>query len=180
MQKLPALWTHNHQLARHTRCVKCNMDHPRNECPIIRNGVEDQSNESLFCVNCGSNKHPANYRGCPTYTAIIRRKPEKAEQERTRQAERQQSFNNFPMPNRSYANSVLNTTIQPTESTNVIHAPTATNQNVPIAPKNENCLEFLRRKCTNTFKHNLMEMFQLTTNFVPRYTQLCDNDKPMS
>lgn len=186
--------------ARHSRCVKCNADHPRNECPSTPAEGEAPSPESLFCVNCESKEHPANYRGCPVYTNIIRRKQEKAQQILEQQQLRQSSYRNFSSPQISYANTVArrstNAAIQQQQqqqstqhtATNQQHQssqPTASPATAPTAstaPSSppENCLDFLRRECNNTFQHNFADMIKRTTNFVPHYSRLPQNEKPLA
>lgn len=43
------------------RCVKCSENHGPKNCPM---STQD-SQTKLKCANCGSNDHPASYKGCP-------------------------------------------------------------------------------------------------------------------
>lgn len=52
------------------RCVKCSEEHQTGECKLKAGETE---RETLFCVQCGANGHPASYRGCPKYKELMQR-----------------------------------------------------------------------------------------------------------
>lgn len=73
------------------RCVKCKGSHLPGQCA-------KKDEESPACVNCGEERHPANFRGCKFYlrrTAERRRKMEMAKEER----EERRSFVNRAVNN---------------------------------------------------------------------------------
>lgn len=46
------------------RCVKCKEEHLPGNCQRNTNNKND---DEVFCANCQTNGHPANYKGCPKY-----------------------------------------------------------------------------------------------------------------
>lgn len=48
------------QCNRPFRCVKCGGDHATDKCTKL-------PEVAAVCINCGSNNHPASYKGCKTY-----------------------------------------------------------------------------------------------------------------
>lgn len=134
------------------------------------------------CVNCGSLEHPANYRGCPAYLALIR-KQLRIEQQREMQERRQQNrldqqrylqqrrqmHSNFRVPNVSYASTVLQNQQRPQER----HHDEPQNTN----PNSGNSLGFLQNEFLDIFGIGLTDMLKKIEAFTPSYKLLNRRDK---
>lgn len=69
------------------RCVKCRLSHGPKECPTDIINQDSIPRKNPACVNCGALNHPVNFRGCPSYAALIQRK-----QTRIIEQQKQQEF----------------------------------------------------------------------------------------
>lgn len=61
------------------RCVKCKEDHSPGQC---RRTLSPQLAKDTLpsCVNCNSDEHPANFRGCPFYLKVVQQKQNQTKQ----------------------------------------------------------------------------------------------------
>lgn len=74
------------------RCVNSKVTHSPGECPTDAVDATSTRNQPA-CVNCGGDDHPANFRGCLAYKALIKRKQERIQQQQQRQHEHPPAIN---------------------------------------------------------------------------------------
>lgn len=86
------------------RCVKCGKSHQPGQCEI----KTDDPRESLFCILCGKNGHPASYRNCPIFKKREELKNKIKQQQKEKILARQNMYNNYINPQISYSNLVRN------------------------------------------------------------------------
>lgn len=153
------------------RCMKCTEDHGPGECQNVQT---DNSNPPAACVNCGQIGHPANFRGCPKYSAII-----KLRQEETRKRHEQQLFRQKSVQN-LYRNDVTFADLMRPVSA----AAHKTNENRTDVRKQTtntgegNCLSFLNTECGAYFGMGFAEVIAKIAAFVPKYDQMDATSKP--
>lgn len=100
--------------ARTFRCVKCVDVHKPGQCPT--DVVTTEPRRNPVCVNCKAS-HPANYRGCPAYAELLKRKQERIREQQelqhykqlskqelqAQQRFKQRSFNTYKSPQLNFA-----------------------------------------------------------------------------
>lgn len=150
-----------HNCSRMFRCVKCVVAHGPRQCPSDVDRIDNQPKNPPACVNCGALDHPANFRGCPAYVQLIRRKQERTTQQRELQKFRQQSANNFRKENISFANAVRHE--RPTPS-------------MP-ASIDGNPLSYIQEECKRLFNNDLFTIMEKCREFVPRHRLIVDRQE---
>lgn len=146
------------------RCVKCTDNHKPGECPLPEK--REHHKELLpTCVNCGEN-HAANFRGCKTYLAHIKRNHQKSPAKPPITV--QEIRNALPISQRkegvSYASIVSNNP--------------KTNHNQQ--PQRPSCLDFLDSECNTHFGVDFNSILTQTTAFMPTYYSLSKEQKPIA
>lgn len=155
--------------ARQFRCVKCVDAHAPGQCPTDNMPAENRRLPT--CVNCNSN-HPANYRGCPKYTEILKQKQERIREQQEREhfrlenlRFRQQSFGTLRSNQLSYAAAAANR--------RGMEAPaSAPSKNTASSNKEGNSFSFIQQECNSMFGMDLFAIQRHVRNFAPRYKQL--------
>lgn len=147
------------------RCLKCLEKHDPGQCKNNLNTDENGSSPPASCVNCGATGHPANYRGCPKYAELIKKKQNHVNEQKEQQLFKQRSFQNFRHSEVSYAS--------------LMHANTNTNViNKSKDNSNNNCLSFFNKECNAYFGMNFSQIISKTAEFAPKYMKMDDSLKP--
>lgn len=171
------------------RCVKCLNDHQPGMCtrPTDLSIMSTEEKQQVACVNCNQFGHPANYRHCPYYVQLIKRLQQKKIDSQQR---KQTLYNNFVIPNISYANATraqhphTNSQVEPNINSNnyirnnntVTHTYNTNNSNspTPLINNNTNNLNFLQAECLNLFGTELNNILTKINNFVENYKTISD------
>lgn len=156
------------------RCMKCTVNHDPGECLNVLNDDETNPSPPAACVNCGQVGHPANFRGCPKYAAIIKARQDEFKKRREQQLFKQKAVQNI------YRNDVTFAEIlRPVAAHNKNHGHTdARNRSTSINTGESNCLSFLNTECETYFSMGFAEIIAKTTAFVPKYEQMNASSKP--
>lgn len=153
------------------RCVKCTSNHLPGQCAITTLREESQIPVDPKCVNCNGN-HPANWRGCAAYSRYINIKSERQNEARTKQEQRQSSYQNVRQPHISYA------AVASQQVNN--HPPTHTQPTKNTTGPKSNLLDFLETECNSKFGVDFGTLLNKASQFVPQYITLNEKDKPMA
>lgn len=158
------------------RCVKCKVIHRPGECPTDAKDASLPRNQPA-CVNCGGLDHPANFRGCPAYKDLIRRKQEKIQHQEKRLQEQQekqrfsqQSTNRYRHSNISYSDAARQGNSRGTSSRD---AP----GNATCNSSSENPINYLQQECLRLFNNDLFTIMEKTREFVPRHRRLTNRNE---
>lgn len=141
------------------RCVKCTDTHLPGQCPrTLTPHIAENTLPS--CVNCQATDHPANFRGCPAYLNVLKRK----QQQNTQQdapAVQTPHITQLRTPNVSYAaalNSTANARSQP-------HA---------------NPFDIFETECQNNFNMSMSELHAKAKQFYPSFVALPADKRGMA
>lgn len=156
------------------RCLKCTENHGPGECQNVRN--EDGTNPSApaACVNCGQVGHPANFRGCPKYAAIIKARQDEFKMRRDQQLFKQKAVQNYCRNDVTFAE-----IMRPVSAINSNEVrKDARNRSMNSNNGESSCLSFLNTECETYFSMGFAEIIAKTTAFVPRYEKMDAGSKP--
>lgn len=151
------------------RCVKCKSQHGPGNCPRTLNPQLAES-VSPSCVNCQSEDHPANYRGCPAYVKILQKKQQKQTTPAVTVPSRQaQPSASTRTAGRSYAAALsdVRPAVQPTQQ-----------KSTPRAP--HNVFDYIDTECTKHFNMEFAELHTRTKDFFPLYASLPENKRAVA
>lgn len=82
-------------------CVKCKDKHAPGECPR-----KDSTGQDVYCANCKTTGHPANYKGCPVYKTKMAQKLQATAAKKEQQQFAVRSACTLTKPTMSYAAAV--------------------------------------------------------------------------
>lgn len=166
------------------RCVKCTENHLPGECllkkcdEVMPHSKENEesniaSKTEPSCVNCGQSGHPANYRNCPMYKNIMRRKQERINDQRIQQEQRNRYISNHVKQNMSYSK-VVNSNLN-----NLVDFPqlnkTRANINYNlenVENNNSNAFSFFESECQKMFGSDFFTLIGKVQEFIPIYKQI--------
>lgn len=149
------------------RCVKCLLPHGPKECPTDAPNQSNSERRAPSCVNCGALDHPANFRGCPNYSALIQRKQtrtlEQKKQQESQQELRKQYVSNYRKEGISYA--------KVSKGNNQYKGPTSQKNSNNI---DTNPFDYLQQECLRLFNNDLFSIMEKCQEFVPRHKLITD------
>lgn len=171
------------------RCIKCPQQHLPGNCALETLRANSAVEVKPHCVNC-QGEHPANFRGCPSYINYVNIKAQRQQAARAEQETRRTSYNNYRNPNSTYAATVSNRQHhQPLQSTTPAiitqknHQQQVTiHQHQPPPPQQHqgNVLDFLDNECNDKFGIDLSTIIEKAATFIPKYTNLPENQKALA
>lgn len=149
--------------ARQFRCVKCQLSHGPKECPTDAADRNSPERKTPSCVNCGGLDHPANFRGCPSYKALIQRKQARILEQQKQQELRQQYISNYRKEGISYSK------VSKGNNQNIGPAVQKNNSNIDTNP-----FDYLQQECLRLFNNDLFTIMDKCKEFVPRHKLITD------
>lgn len=141
------------------RCVKCKEEHEPKMCPRTLTPTL-AVNTPPSCVNCKANDHPANFRGCPVYAAIIQRKQQ---QTTTIHPSQQRQPTMMRVPHVSYADITQ-----------------AGNSQSKTTPRIANAFDLFETECQNNFNMDMAELHARAKEFYPSFVALPSSKRGMA
>ena len=168
-------------------CVKCKDSHLPGECPR-----KDNSTHDVWCANCKTEGHPANYRGCPTLKKKQEEKKQALTQKKAQQEFVTKSACTFTKPAISFAaisrkNPVPKSTINPfMKPTSQIQPAVRTPKKTSVAtpsPSNgaKNSGQNLTKEVKRLFGSDLITVMDKARSAVPpNYNYLSEKQKSMA
>lgn len=152
------------------RCMKCLTAHEPGRCQNNRSEDPSAPSPPAACVNCGAVGHPANFRGCPKFDQVLRRKRDEILKKKEGRVFSAHALNNYRRDDVSFA-ALLRP--GPADST----MGTRPGDREPHVPAG-NCLSFIEKECQTHFGQGFAEITAKIVAFAPRYAKLSDATKP--
>lgn len=147
------------------RCVKCHLPHGPKECPTDAPNQSETPRKKPACVNCGGLDHPANFRGCPSYSALIRRKQTRILEHQKQQELQQLYVSNYRKEGVSYSKIFKENT---QNKGSVAQKNTTSNAE-------SNPIDYLQKECLRLFNNDLFSIMEKCKEFVPRHKSITDH-----
>lgn len=156
--------------SRAPRCVKCAESHDSRECTL-----EKTVDSVTRCVNC-KGAHTANFRGCPHYQTLLKRKQQAVNDIKERQVFAQTSANNYRQPTVSFANMVKNQRASPAASATPV-APTT-----PVAAPAQTSAGFngMNQDCNAFFGLSIAGLMSKIIEYSPLYYSQPQSTRPLA
>lgn len=150
------------------RCVKCKDDHAPGQCQRTLNPqLAEETPPS--CVNCNSNEHPANFRGCPYYTKLVQQKQQQHQPKNT---------STTPAGKHNKPNPSVHPVSSPAGVKTGISYAAATASQELRSPNNVQ--SFFEKEYNELFNIGFTDLLATMKKFYPKYVNLPKDKRPLA